>query len=219
MTETGIRTPAALWHAVGRQLRCPSGFAGSVAGWLMTAVNATPNRLAVDALDPSAGERILELGFGPGHGVARIAATNPDAQIYGLDQSAVMVRQATRRNRWAIANGQMALRQGSFVRLPWDDGFFDKILLVNTVYFFDGGRDVAEVRRVLRPGGRLIVYATARSAMERWPFAASHRLFDEDQLRCFLRQAAGGYAEVCIDRIRLPLGLTGYLGRATKALS
>jgi SAM-dependent methyltransferase len=47
-----------------------------------------------------------------------------------------------------------------------------KVLLVNVVYFFDSdGRDISEVYRVLRSGGRLVIYVTSRDTMQKWPFA------------------------------------------------
>jgi hypothetical protein len=50
---------------------------------------------------------------------------------------AAMDLQATRMNEVAVSSGRMVLVQGSFSPLPWIDEMFDKVLLVNVVYFFD----------------------------------------------------------------------------------
>ena len=125
-----------MWHALGSQLRNPTGAAGSIVGWLMALVNDEPNRLAIDALHLGPGERVLELGFGPGWSLRTIAARTRGARVYGVDQSARMLEQATRMNEVAVSSGRMLLVQGPFSPLPWIDEMFDKVLLINVVYFF-----------------------------------------------------------------------------------
>ena len=209
-----------LWaEAVGRQLRCPAGPAGSLFGWLMAIINAKPYEAAITALDPRPGDRVLELGFGPGHGLLALAARVGDGQVFGVDQSSRMVDQAARRNRAAIAAGRMGLAQGPFSPLRWADETFDKILLVNVVYFFDyRGRDIREVYRVLRDGGRIAVYATDRSTMEKWPFAGpdTHRTFDRADLAHLLESAGFGSADVDVTAQALPFGVAGLVAVARK---
>jgi hypothetical protein len=57
---------------------------------------------------------------------------------------------------------------------------------------------VSELRRALRPGGRLVAYVTHRASMENWSFVyhGHHRLFDADELGEVLVQ--GGFAEARI---------------------
>ena len=100
----------------------------------MALVNDEPNRLAIDALDLRPSETVLELGFGPGWGLRAIAARTRGARVYGVDQSARMLRQARRINEVAVSRGRMVLVQGPFSPLPWVDEMFDKILLVNVAY-------------------------------------------------------------------------------------
>src|SRR6202051_582931 len=158
----------------------------------MALVNDEPNRLAVDALNLEPRESVLELGFGPGWGLRNIAERTRGARVYGVDQSARMLEQAKRMNEVAVSSGRMVLVQGPFSPLPWIDEMFDKVLLVNVLYFFDSdGRDMSEVYRVLRSGGRLAIYVTSRETMRKWPFAATgtHRTFDAHDLAELLGQA------------------------------
>jgi ubiquinone/menaquinone biosynthesis C-methylase UbiE len=188
-------------------------------GWLMTLANATPYEFALQALRPRPTDAVLELGFGPGAGLRRLAAAVPEGRICGVDHSATMVEAALRRNRDAVAEGRMELRRGKFHPLPWDDGTFDKALLVNVVYFFEqSGDDAREVYRTLRRGGLAVAYATDRETMAKWPFAGgdTHRTFDRTSLHEVLVDAGFEADDVRVERVALPFGVSGLLARARK---
>jgi SAM-dependent methyltransferase len=111
----------------------------------------------------------------------------------------------------------MVLVQGHFSPLPWIDEMFDKVLLVNVLYFFDpDGRDISEVYRVLRSGGRLAIYVTSRETMRKWPFAATgtHRTFDAHDLAELLEQAGFRPSDIKIANAELALGVKGLVAVA-----
>jgi SAM-dependent methyltransferase len=84
-----------------------------------------------------------------------------------LDFSETMFRQAAKRNAAAAAEGRVDLRVGDAAALPFADGAFDKAFAVNVIYFWpEPGKVLEELRRVLRPGGRLAVYRATREALE-----------------------------------------------------
>jgi SAM-dependent methyltransferase len=209
-----------LWHFLGAQLRHPSGAVGALLGWLMGFVNDQPNRLAIDALALQPTDCVLELGFGPGWGMRTIAARVPDGRVFGVDQSDQMLRQATAMNREAIARDRVRLVKGLFSPLPWIDSTFNKVLLVNVAYFFDSfGQDMAEVYRVLKMGGRAVIYVTSRETMIKWPFASAdtHRIFDRAELLDLLERAGFRRSDIDIQNVRLPLGIEGLLAIAGKS--
>ncbi|MFO1150420.1 MAG: methyltransferase domain-containing protein [Alsobacter sp.] len=186
-------------------------------GRLMMGVNASPNRQALAALDLQPGDKVLEIGFGPGVALAEILRRS-DGPHAGVDVSATMVGMATRRNREAVRAGRLTLVHGPATTLPWRDHSFDKALLVNVLYFTESSAlDLLEARRVLRPGGVLVAYVTDRSTMRRWPFAQedTHRHFDAAGLRSTLALAGFEPDRVAIRPLALPLGVIGLLAVAS----
>jgi SAM-dependent methyltransferase len=208
------------WAALGRQLSCPIGPQGALVGHLMAVLNAKPYRLTIDALDLAPDDRVLDLGFGPGQSFDLLLSRVQCRPVHGIDHSARMLRYAARRNSAAIATGRLELVRGTFDALPWPDGAFDKLLLVNVVYFFDRNRrDIAEAFRVLRPGGRVAVYATDRATMARWPFSRrdTHRIFNADDLIALLESGGFERARIRVKPVALPLGIKGNIVIARKS--
>jgi ubiquinone/menaquinone biosynthesis C-methylase UbiE len=114
--------------------------------------------------------------------------------------------------------GQRAtFQQTSLGTLPFPDHGFDAALALNLLYFCDeAGTMVADLKRVLRPGGRLMVYVTDRASMEAWPFVrhGTHRLFDETALVEAL--VAGGFVadRICVHACRVTRRVRGLLAYA-----
>lgn len=202
------------WHSIGRQLQKPSGLCGRLTGALMRMVNATPNRLAVAALEIEPQDTVLELGFGPGHAIAMLATRASVGFVYGIDQSAVMLEQARKRNRDAIDAGRVFLYEAAFERLPFEDASIDKILAVNVIYFWhDIPAVLGEIQRVLRPGGRIVVYATDATSMRHWRFAGpeTHRLFTAAELASVFERSGGAHSRVSVMNVPVARGVNGLI--------
>ena len=119
------------------QAHRPRGRAGRVTAWEMAhrPSNRQRSRWAVALLDVRPADRVLEIGFGPGVAIAELARAGA-GHVYGVDHSAVMLRQASKRNAAAIRAGRVTLVNASVDRLPPAlDGPFDAILAVNTLGF------------------------------------------------------------------------------------
>jgi ubiquinone/menaquinone biosynthesis C-methylase UbiE len=115
-----------------------------------------------------AGERVLELGPGTGHGLKAAAQTTGDTgRVVGLDLAEGMLRVARARLSAAHLAERVALHQGDATRLPYPSDAFDAISMSFALELFDPP-DLADVLsecwRVLRPGGRLGVVAMAQQA-------------------------------------------------------
>jgi SAM-dependent methyltransferase len=145
----------------------PSGVFGRTAGAVMARLNADMEEAAADlvveacaASSPPGRDGIadvLAIGFGPGVGVAALAA-RPELRVHGIDPSDAMLAAGKARNRDAIAAGRVELRFGTAEAIPWGPAKFDAAVSVNNVQLWSTVEDgAAEVRRVLRPGGTLVV--------------------------------------------------------------
>jgi SAM-dependent methyltransferase len=88
-----------------------------------------------------------------------VAARLREGRVIGVDPSELMVRHAAARNRRAIAQGRAAVHRGATPDLSrFGDASFDRAYGTHVVYFWsDPPRDLAEIARVLRPGGRLVL--------------------------------------------------------------
>lgn len=140
------------------QWRCPHGPLGWVAGKLMERGNAKMNALGLQGLDVQAGDALLEVGFGPGAALERIAAAVGEGRVVGVDPSRTMIRQAARRLAGHDRSDRIELKEGTSSAIPYPDGTFDRVLTVNTIYFWSRpDEDFHELRRVTKPGGRLVV--------------------------------------------------------------
>lgn len=141
----------------------PPGF-DEKAARRVEAVYTTPDAAAqrgvlLEMLSPLPGERVLDLGTGPGF-MAREAAdrVGDSGAVVGLDKSAPMLALARAR---CASRPRVSLREGDAARLPFADGDFDAAI-VSQVYEYvpDVEAALAELARALRPGGRALVMDT-----------------------------------------------------------
>ena len=150
-----------------KQFGRPSGFVGRLAGWSMARrpSNRQRNQWTVDLLRLTPGDRVLEIGFGPGLALRHAAEqVGSSGYVVGIDPSEVMAAHAGRRNRAAIAEGRMKLHLGQAEQLANLDDGFDAIMAINTIGFWrEPTARLAELRQRLRPGGRLAVTVQPRS--------------------------------------------------------
>jgi ubiquinone/menaquinone biosynthesis C-methylase UbiE len=108
----------------------------------------------VERLDVQPGDRVLEVGFGPGMAIQLIAAKISSGKVTGIDCSEEMINQATARNAAAISPGKVELRLGSVEALPFNSDTFDKALAINSMQIWpDAVAGLREILRVLKPGG------------------------------------------------------------------
>jgi demethylmenaquinone methyltransferase / 2-methoxy-6-polyprenyl-1,4-benzoquinol methylase len=98
------------------------------------------------------GATVLDIGCGTG--VLEQSLPRCDARIVGVDLTEEMLREAQRKGLLSIA----ALSVGDGQRLPFRDASFDTVLSCYVVKYCDSRALVAEMHRVLKPGGRVVLY-------------------------------------------------------------
>lgn len=138
-------------------------------------------RRLVEALRPRAGERVLDIGSGPGFLACEIAERlGPTGSVAGVDLSPDMNALAQRRVT-ASGAAPVSFTLGDATALPFADGSFDAAVSTQVYeYVAEMPAALAEARRVLRPGGRLLVLDTD------WDSVVC-RSSDDDRMRRVLR--------------------------------
>lgn len=140
------------------QLAGPSGWFGRVVmSRVLNRGNAELIDAAVAALEVKPGQTILDIGFGGGASFA--LALNRGAQrIIGVDPSEDSVAFASRVHASLLSRGILELKSGKAENLPLESKSCHAVVSTNTVYFWPAPEDAfREIRRVLVPGGRLVL--------------------------------------------------------------
>jgi arsenite methyltransferase len=117
---------------------------------------AAQRKHVLSLLAPQPGERVLDVGSGPGYLVASIAeAVGPTGAVHGVDPSPAMNSLAAAR---AAGMPWVHFDDGDANALPYPDGAFDVAVSTQVYeYVTDIEGALGELRRVLRPGGRALV--------------------------------------------------------------
>jgi SAM-dependent methyltransferase len=113
--------------------------------------------LVREAVGAQPGERILDVGCGPGFYVAELLEqVGPQGSMVGVDVSPQMLAVAARR---CERHSNVDFREGPATALPVDDASFDAALSVQVLeYVADTPAALAEIHRVVRPGGRVVIW-------------------------------------------------------------
>jgi SAM-dependent methyltransferase len=137
---------------IGRQIRHPSGWLGATLGHVMALEHRPLTRWTLDFLGVDPNDSVVDIGCGGGMAIGMTAESA--AVVFGIDYAPRMVEQSRIRNRLLILQERAGIVRGAVSALPFRSGSFDKAYGIETLYFWpDPVADLAEVRRVLRPGG------------------------------------------------------------------
>ncbi len=119
-------------------------------------------RIAAELTDGRSAPRVLEIGCGPGRLTSRIAELSRDARVVGSDIDPAMLERA---EAWADQAGvdeRVRFAYAEAGSLPFRDGSFDAVVSTLSLHHWpDPAKGLAEIRRVLRPGGVARVYDIA----------------------------------------------------------
>jgi ubiquinone/menaquinone biosynthesis C-methylase UbiE len=111
--------------------------------------------------------KVLDVGCGTGLFADRLRAALDHVEVFGVDLVPEMLSKG--RTRWRRHRGHVFPIQGDSERLPFGSGTFDIVTCANSFHHYPRqDRAIAEMRRVLRPGGRLMVIDGYRDSLWGW---------------------------------------------------
>jgi ubiquinone/menaquinone biosynthesis C-methylase UbiE len=111
--------------------------------------------------------RVLDVGCGTGVFAERIRVALPRASVWGIDLVSGMLTKGA--ERWRRHAGHIVPIQADSERLPFAAGSFDVVTCANSFHHYPHqDRAIAEMRQVLKPGGRLMVIDGYRDAPWGW---------------------------------------------------
>ena len=170
----------------------PSGLIGSLfLGPFMNIANSRLVATTIDLLAPSETDTVLDIGFGGGNSLLSLAERVPRGRVTGVDISADMVENAARLIHSRNLESRAEVRCASVDKLPFRARAFDKVLTVNSIYYWP--RIVANLRetaRVLKPHGRLGVGFRSRTSL--LPFTETWEnfwLYEPQEFATIMRKA------------------------------
>jgi arsenite methyltransferase len=139
------------------QLAFDEDVARQIEALYLTRDAARRRRLVREALGTQPGDRVLDVGCGPGFYCLEIAEeVGPDGRVVGVDAAAPMLDLARRR---CEAFDNVTFKQGDILSMPVEDESFDRAVCVQVLEYVEPATAaLSEIRRTLRPGGRVVIW-------------------------------------------------------------
>lgn len=177
-TAARLAIGGALVAGLSRLCRKPTGPVGRAVLRSMNVTHASLTAWGLRHVSIGPASTVLDVGCGGGKTIDRLVSMSPDARVFGIDYSPESVAVARDTNQEMIGRGRVDIQLGTVSHLPYPDETFDLVTAVETHYYWpDLARDLAEVRRVLKPGGRLVIIAEAyRGRRNDWLYRPAMRL-------------------------------------------
>ena len=184
-----------------QQLGHPSGLIGRlILAPMWNRRNSPLNDMAFERLGLRPDDRVLEVGFGGGYLIGRMAVVVTEGRLAGVDVSQAMVDVCSNRFRALVRAGRLDLRCANAESLPYPDGHFDKACTINSIFYWpDAQQVIRELSRVLEPGGRLVMCFTCPESLRGKSFSQHGlKLYLAEQVEQMMRTA--GLAQVSATR-------------------
>jgi len=146
----------------------PKGRMGRAMLKFMNLCHAPLTNWGLSLVDIQEGWTMLDIGCGGGATLQRLLKRSQGAKVYGIDISDESVAKARQINA-DVLDKQVFVQQGSAEKLPYEDGMFDLVTAVETVYFWPNLPScMQEVRRVLKHGGHFAIMVEVVDTDSKW---------------------------------------------------
>ena len=177
----------------------PKGRMGRLMLRFMNFGHAPLTNWGLDLVDFQDEWTMLDIGCGGGATLKRLLKRSNGSRVYGIDISEESVAKARKVND-ALLDKRVFVTQGSAEKLPYDDGLFDLVTAVETVYFWPNLPDcLQEVHRVLKPGGHFAIMVEVLEDDSKWTdLCEGMTAYTPEQLKNLLDEA--GFIQTEIHR-------------------
>lgn len=210
LTSAGIFCPAArkgenklskIGDYFASQCGNPHGLTGKIMTWCMNRVNRIMYNGIVDELKLSENSKLLDVGFGNGY-LEKLIFKKSKCFITGIDISDDMVEKASSLNRKYVDSGRMKFQSGDCCALDFQNGSFDVVTTMNTIYFWsDTEKGMSEICRVLKKDGIFINAVISKEGLDKFLYTRNgFKKFTKDEYIEFGRRA--GFKKVRIKKLR-----------------
>ena len=179
----------------------PKGALGRVMLSFMNYTHAPLTNWGLKLMDVQDGWTMLDVGCGGGFTIRRLLKRSQDAKVYGIDISEESVAKAKKVNA-DVLDKQVFVTLGSAEKLPYEDGKFDLVTAVETVYFWPNLPNcLKEVRRVLKPGGKFAIMVEVIDGDSMWTnVVEGMTAYSPEELKTMLDDA--GFIQTEIHRMK-----------------
>ena len=157
-----------LFKKIFTNCACPEGRMGRAMLWFMNCCDAPLTNWGLDLIGIQNNWTMLDIGCGGGATLQRLLKRSKNAKVYGIDISEESVAKAKKVNA-EVLDKRVFVTQGSAEKLPYEDGKFNLVTAVETVYFWPNLPNcLQEVRRVLKQGGKFAIMVEVLNSDSMW---------------------------------------------------
>lgn len=162
--------------------------------------NSALNDVAFSSLALRPDDRVLEVGFGGGYLIGRMATAVTDGCLAGVDVSPAMVAFCEKRYRSLVKAGKLELKRAKAEALPYPSTCFTKVCTVNSIFYWENTpQAISELWRVLEEGGKLVMCFTCKECMEDREFTRHGvALYEADEV--YRMMEAAGFCAISVTR-------------------
>ena len=180
---------------------CPQGRMGRAMLKFMNLCHAPLTNWGLKLVNIQDGWTMLDIGCGGGATLLRLLKRSEGSTVYGIDISEESVAKAKKVNA-EVLDKRVFITQGSAEKLPYEDGKFDLVTAVETVYFWPNLPDcLQEVRRVLKQGGKFAILVEVIDGDSMWTnVVEGMTAYSPEELKTLLDDA--GFIQTEIHRMK-----------------
>lgn len=140
------------------QYKCPTGVQGRVVAVSMNQRHSELTSWGLKKVKINPNFVVLDVGCGGGKTVSKLAELAFQGKVFGVDHSQDMIEFSKEVNEELIAQGRVALIEGSVEKMSFSDDSFDLVTAIETYYFWSSLSDAfREIKRVLKSKGNLLL--------------------------------------------------------------